>query len=52
MANFLVVGAGSIGSRHARNLTNMGECVRIFDINKDVASQSGYSIVQDIDKAF
>jgi len=32
---FLVVGAGSIGSRHGRNLAGLGHRVQIWDIDRD-----------------
>ena len=32
---FLVVGAGSIGSRHGRNLAGLGHRVRVWDIDRD-----------------
>jgi predicted dehydrogenase len=33
--HFLVVGAGSIGSRHGRNLAGLGHRVRVWDIDPD-----------------
>ena len=32
---FLVVGAGSIGSRHSRNLAGLGHRVRVWDVDRD-----------------
>ena len=32
---FLVVGAGSIGSRHGRNLTGLGHRVHVWDVDRD-----------------
>jgi predicted dehydrogenase len=34
--NLLVIGAGSIGRRHARNLKNLGAKVSLFDVNADL----------------
>ncbi len=54
--NFLVIGAGSIGRRHAKNLQELGAVVHIFDVNTELLSnicrEKGFTSCGDIDKAF
>jgi predicted dehydrogenase len=38
--NLLVIGAGSIGRRHARNLLSLGAAVYLFDVNSDLLTET------------
>jgi predicted dehydrogenase len=53
--HIIVIGAGSIGKRHAENLVKLGATVDIYDLNKlladQVCSQTGCTRVDDLDKA-
>lgn len=53
--HILVIGAGSIGRRHAENCTQLGTNVSIFDIDTDhlvsLCQDKGYSPVHDLDDA-
>ncbi len=52
--NILVIGAGSIGRRHAANLASLGARVSIYDINADltarISQEKGYYPVYDLDE--
>ncbi len=51
----IIVGAGSIGQRHATNLVNLGADVSVFDVNqtmlKKVCAENGWDPVYDLDLA-
>jgi predicted dehydrogenase len=51
----LVIGAGSIGKRHAGNLASLGVPTDIFDVNLDLARkislETGSTLVTDLDRA-
>jgi predicted dehydrogenase len=51
----LVIGAGSIGRRHAANLVTLGQRVAIHDINREalstLCSTHGYRPIYDLDHA-
>lgn len=53
--NFLVIGAGSIGRRHAKNLRTLGVAVHLFDVNTELLSsicnEEGFYTCFDLDKA-
>jgi predicted dehydrogenase len=53
--HILVIGAGSIGKRHAANLVALGVLVDIFDLNQDLAKQvcieTGCRLVIDLERA-
>jgi predicted dehydrogenase len=50
----LVIGAGSIGRRHAENLTRLGASVSIYDVAteylRNLCREKGYKPVQDLDE--
>lgn len=49
----LIIGAGSIGRRHAANLAALGTDISVFDVNRDalrlVCSENSWSPVFDLD---
>jgi predicted dehydrogenase len=51
----VVIGAGSIGRRHAENLTRLGASVGMYDVATeyltDLCREKGYEPVRDLDKA-
>jgi predicted dehydrogenase len=53
--NLLVIGAGSIGRRHAKNLKALGAVVHLFDVNIELLSsicrEEGFTPCVDIDNA-
>lgn len=53
--NILVIGAGSIGRRHAKNLLALGAAVHLFDINSElltsICSEYGFNPCVDIDNS-
>ncbi len=48
----MVIGAGSIGKRHALNLLSIGKEVSIFDVDREkvyqLATKEGFSIVEEL----
>lgn len=54
-STILVIGAGSIGKRHAANLGKLGTSVDIYDVNQDLAKrvsvETGCKLVPDLDRA-
>jgi predicted dehydrogenase len=51
--DLLIIGAGSIGRRHARNLKNLGANIFLFDVNKDLLQSTckheGYTPCTDLE---
>lgn len=51
----LVIGSGSIGRRHAKNLADLGAKVSLFDINRtllmNVCTENNYTPVKDLEQA-
>lgn len=51
----LIVGGGSIGQRHARNLQSLGVDVGLYDVNaekaRSICNENGYSFVSDLSNA-
>lgn len=51
----LVIGSGSIGRRHAKNLADLGVKVSLYDVNKTllakVCMENNYISVEDLDQA-
>lgn len=51
----LVIGSGSIGRRHAKNLSDLGVKVSLFDINRtllaNVCRENNFTPVEDLDLA-
>lgn len=53
--HILVIGSGSIGRRHAKNLADLGANISLFDVNKtllaNVCTENNYTPVEDLDLA-
>lgn len=51
----LVIGSGSIGRRHAKNLADLGAKVSLFDVNRvllaNVCTENNFTPVEDLDQA-
>jgi predicted dehydrogenase len=52
--NMLVIGSGSIGRRHAKNLKQLGAHITLFDVNKDLlqvtCKENGFSPCTDLEQ--
>lgn len=53
--NVLIIGSGSIGQRHAKNLANLGAKISLYDVNKEllanICRENKYTLINDLDKA-
>ncbi len=53
--HFAIIGGGSIGTRHARNLISLGQKVRLIEsypLQAENLRQQGFAVYTDLDSAF